>query len=64
MQKTGDKLNAILVGLELGDFTDSNVYGRKKYARFCGLSLKSYEMNIQPVTCLKTQIQFETFAKK
>ena len=50
MQKTGDKLNAILVGLELGDFTDSNVYGRRKYARFRELSLKIYEMKIQPVS--------------
>ena len=56
MQKTGDKLNAILVGLELGDFTDSNVYGRRKYARFRELSLKICEMKIQPVIEPRTQI--------
>ena len=40
------------------------MYGRRKYAEFRGLSLKCYEMNIQPISWLKTQIQFETFAKK
>ena len=50
--------------LELIDFADSNVIRRGKDAEFRELSLKSYEMKIQPVFCLKTQIQFETFAKK
>ena len=48
----------------MGDFSHSDVHGRKKYAEFHGLSLKSYEMNIQPVSLLKTQIEFENFAKK
>ena len=50
--------------VRIGRFTHSDVFGRRKYARLGGLSLKSYEMNIQSVSCLKTQIQFETFAKK
>ena len=36
--------------LELGDFGDSYVIGREKYAEFRELSLKMYEMKIQPVT--------------
>ena len=48
----------------MADFADSNVIRRGKYARFLGLSLKTYEMNIQAVSCLKTQMQSETFAKK
>ena len=43
-------LNVILVYLELGDFTHSDMYGRRKYAEFRGLSLKSYEINIQSVS--------------
>ena len=34
------------------------------HAEFPELSLKSYEMNIQPVSSLKTPIQFENLAKK
>ena len=57
-------LTVILRQLESADFADSNVIRRGKHARFLGLSLKTYEMNIQPVNCLKTQRQCETFAKK
>ena len=57
-------LNAVLVQLRLANFDDSYVLRRGKYARFLGLSLKTYEMNIQAVSCLKTQMQSETFAKK
>ena len=49
MQKTGDKLNAILVWLELGDFADSNVNRHRNDARLRELSLKIYEIKIQPV---------------
>ena len=56
-------LNANSVQLEFGNFSHFGVYGRRKYAEFRELSLKSYEMKIQPVSWLKTQIQFETFAK-
>ena len=49
VQKSGDKLNTILVGLELGDFADSNVNRHRNDARFHELSLKVYETNIQPV---------------
>ena len=49
-QKTVEMLNAIFVQLELGDFSHSDVHGRKKYAEFHGLSLKSYEMNIQSIS--------------
>ena len=48
-QKTLEKLIASLICLELGDFDKSIVYGRRKYARFHELSLKIYEMKIQPV---------------
>ena len=47
----------------MGNFINSNVYGRKKYARFRELSLKSYEMKIQPVSKLKTYY-WETFTEK
>ena len=57
-------LNAILVQLDLGDFSHSDVYGRRKYAEFRELSLNSYELKIQPVRRLKSQIQFEACAEK
>ena len=57
-------LTAILGHLELTDFADSNVIIRGKYAELFVLSLKSYEMKIKPVSWLKTQMQFENFAKK
>ena len=49
-------LTAILGHLELTDFADSNVIRRGKYAELCELSLKSYEMEIKPVSWLKTQM--------
>ena len=57
-------LTAILRQLELADFGNSNVIRRGKYAELFVLSLKSYEMKIKPVSWLKTQMQFENFAKK
>ena len=57
-------LTAILRQLDLADFGNSNVIRRGKYAELCVLSLKSYEMKIKPVSWLKSQMQFETFAKK
>ena len=57
-------LTAILGHLELTDFAYSNVIIRGKYAEFCELSLKSYKMKIKPVSWLKTQIRYKTFAKK
>ena len=63
MQKSGDKLNAILVGLESGNFADSNVNRRRNDARFRELSLKVYETKIQPVCYPITQILLEHFHK-
>ena len=57
-------LSAILRQLELADFGNSKVIRRGKYAELCVLSLKSYEMKINPVSWLKTQMQIETFAEK
>ena len=54
----------LIVSLELGDFDDFNVYWCRKYAEFLELGLKIQELNIQPVSWLKTQMQCETFAKK
>ena len=48
----------------MSNFGNSNVYGRRKYAEFCEVSLKIHKIKIQPMNWLKTQIQFETFAKK
>ena len=45
-------------------FADSDVIGRRKYARFLGLSLKSYEIKSQTVSWLRTQSQCENFTKK
>ena len=39
----------ILIGLELGDFADSNVNRRTYDARLRELSLDFYETKIQPV---------------
>ena len=50
-------LTASLRLLELDDFCESNIFGRGKYAEFRELSLKDYEMKIQPVTKPRTQIQ-------
>ena len=43
-------LTVILRLLELVDFADSNVAGRRKYAELRELSIKSYEMKIQLVS--------------
>ena len=43
-------LTVILRQLELADFSDSNVIKHEKYAELCELSLKSYEMEIKPVS--------------
>ena len=42
-------LTVSLRPLELGDLGESNVFGRGKYAEFSELSLKIYEIKIQPV---------------
>ena len=40
------------------------MYGHRKHTEIRGLSLKTYKMKIQPVSCLKTQIQCETITQK
>ena len=47
----------------MDDFGDSYLIGRGKCARFCELQLKTYEMKIQPINWLKTQMQCEKFTK-
>ena len=42
-------LTVSLRPLELGDFCESNVFGREKYAEFSELFLKIYEIKIQPL---------------
>ena len=46
---SSDSLTVSLRPLELSDLCESNVFGRGKYAEFRELSLKIYEMKIQPV---------------
>ena len=50
IHKTLERLIVSLIYLESGNFNNFNVYGRRKHARFCELSLKIYEMKIQPVS--------------
>ena len=50
-------LTVSLRPLELGDFCESNVFGREKYAEFSELSLKIYEIKIQSVIQPRTQIR-------
>ena len=57
-------LNAILVCLGLDNFDNSDMYGRKKYARFCELSFKTDKTKIQAVSCHETQMRCENFAQK
>ena len=49
VHKTLEMLTANLRHLELGDFCESNVFGRGKYAEFSELSLKICEIKIQSV---------------
>ena len=44
-----DSLTVSLRPLELGDFSESNVFGRGKYAEFSELSLGIHEIKIHPV---------------
>ena len=52
-----ESLTVSLRPLELGDFCESNVFGRGKYAEFSELSLKIYEITIQPEFEPRTQIR-------
>ena len=52
-----DCLTVSLRPLKLGDLCESNVFGRGKYAKFSELSLKVYEIKIQPEFEPRTQIR-------
>ena len=52
-----DSLTISLRPLELGDLCKSNIFGRGKYAEFSELSLKIYEIKIQPEFEPRTQIR-------
>ena len=52
-----DSLTVSLRPLELDDLGEFNVFGRGKYAEFSELSLKIYEIKIQPEFEPRTQIR-------